>query len=185
LPSDATGVALPAGATTPDGPPPAAPRTLDPRNTYLVTSLMRDVIKRGTGRRALDLKREDLAGKTGTTNDHRDAWFSGFNANLAVSCWVGFDDFSSLGRGEFGARAALPIWVDYMRVALEGVAEQPFDMPPGIARVRIDPASGLLAGSGEGGILELMKSEDAARLATLPPAMDEQGTEQREAYDVF
>jgi penicillin-binding protein 1A len=162
-----------------------APRVIDARTAYLVSSLMRDVVKRGTGRGAMVLERNDLAGKTGSTNDHRDAWFSGFNARLAVSCWVGFDDFSSLGRGEFGAKAALPIWVDFMRVALEGVEEQPFDMPPGIARVRIDPGSGMLAGAGEGGILEVMKSEDATRLASMPPPMDEQSGAQREAYDVF
>src|SRR5690606_19655327 len=162
-----------------------APLVLDPRNAYLITSLMRDVVKRGTGRGAMVLERNDLAGKTGSTNDHRYAWFSGFNASLAVSCWVGFDDFSSLGRGEFGAKAALPIWVDFMRVALDGVEEKPFDMPPGIARVRIDPSSGMLAGAGEGGILELMKSEDATRLASMPPPVDEQSGAQREAYDVF
>lgn len=165
--------------------PPPAPRVLDARNAYLVTSLMRDVVKRGTGRGAMVLERNDLAGKTGSTNDHRDAWFSGFNASLAVSCWVGFDDFSSLGRGEFGAKAALPIWVDYMRVALDGVEERAFDMPPGIARVRIDPGSGMLAGAGEGGILEVMKSEDATRLAAMPPPIEEQSGAQREAYDVF
>jgi penicillin-binding protein 1A len=171
-------------AATPSTPHPA-PRVIDARTAYLVSSLMRDVVKRGTGRGAMVLERNDLAGKTGSTNDHRDAWFSGFNARLAVSCWVGFDDFSSLGRGEFGAKAALPIWVDFMRVALEGVEEQPFDMPPGIARVRIDPGSGMLAGAGEGGILEVMKSEDATRLASMPPPMDEQSGAQREAYDVF
>ncbi len=163
----------------------AAPRAIDPRNAYLITSLMRDVVRRGTGSGAMVLKREDLAGKTGSTNDHRDGWFSGFNAKLATSCWVGFDDFSSLGHGEFGAKVALPIWIDFMRVALDGVPEQPFDMPPGIARVRIDPGSGLLAGAGEGGILEVMKVEDASRLATLPPPSDETNGEQREAYDVF
>ena len=190
-PATATGISAlnPIGsanaATTPAAASPPAPLVLDPRNAYLVSSLMRDVIKRGTGRAAMVLERNDLAGKTGSTNDHRDAWFSGFNARLAVSSWVGFDDFSSLGRGEFGAKAALPIWIDYMRVALEGVEEQPFDMPPGIARVRIDPASGMLAGAGEGGILEVMKSEDATRLASMPPPMDEQSGEQREAYDVF
>jgi penicillin-binding protein 1A len=165
--------------------PHAAPRAIDPRNAYLITSLMRDVVRRGTGRGAMVLERNDLAGKTGSTNDHRDAWFSGFNAQLAVSCWVGFDDFSSLGRGEFGAKVALPIWVDFMRTALDGVPEQPLDMPPGISRVRIDPASGMLAGAGEGGILEVMKAEDATRLASMPPPLDEQSGEQREAYDVF
>jgi penicillin-binding protein 1A len=168
-----------------DATPNVAPRAIDPRNAYLVTSLMRDVVRRGTGRGAMVLERNDLAGKTGSTNDHRDAWFSGFNAKLAVSCWVGFDDFSSLGRGEFGAKVALPIWVDFMRTALDGMPEQPFDMPPGISRVRVDPASGMLAGAGEGGILEVMKAEDATRLALMPPPLDEQSGEQREAYDVF
>jgi penicillin-binding protein 1A len=163
----------------------AAPRAIDPRNAYLVTSLMRDVVRRGTGSGAMVLKREDLAGKTGSTNDHRDGWFSGFNAKLATSCWVGFDDFSSLGHGEFGAKVALPIWIDFMRVALDGVPEQPFDMPPGIARVRIDAASGLLAAAGDpGAILEVMKTEDATRLASQPPPVDE-NSEQHEAYDVF
>ncbi len=117
------------------------------------------------------LKRNDLAGKTGSTNDHRDAWFTGFDSKLVASCWVGFDDFSSLGRGEFGAKAALPIWIDYMRSALKDVPEQPFDMPPGITRVRVDAASGLLAAAGDpGAILEVMKAEDATRLASQPTA---------------
>jgi penicillin-binding protein 1A len=147
--------------------------------------MMRDVIRRGTGSAAMTLKRNDLAGKTGSTNDHRDAWFSGFNAKLVASCWVGFDDFGSLGKGEFGAKAALPIWIDFMRVALKDVPEQPFDMPPGIARVRIDSASGLLAAAGDpGAILEVMKTEDATRLASQPPPVDE-NSEQHEAYDVF
>ena len=163
----------------------AAPQSIDPRNAYLVTSLMRDVVRRGTGSAAMSLKRNDLAGKTGTTNDHRDAWFTGFNAKLVTSCWVGFDDFGSLGRGEFGAKAALPIWIDYMRVALKDVPDQPFDMPPGIAKVRIDAASGLLAAADDpGAILEVMKTEDATRLATQPAQTDENG-EQHEAYDVF
>jgi len=155
------------------------------RNAYLVTSLMRDVIRRGTGAAAMVLKRNDLAGKTGSTNDHRDAWFTGFNAKLVASCWVGFDDFGSLGRGEFGAKAALPIWIDFMRTALKDVPEQPFDMPPGISKVRIDPGTGALASSADSGaILEVLKSEDVARLAAQPPAEQQQG-EQREAYDVF
>ena len=175
-----------AHAATADGAPHLAPRALDPRNAYLVTSLMRDVVRRGTGSAAMSLKRNDLAGKTGSTNDHRDAWFSGFNAALAVSCWVGLDDFGSLGRGEFGAKAALPIWIDFMRVALDGVPERPFDMPEGIARVRIDRTSGLLAGAGDpDAILEVMKSEDASRLATQPSPDEDASHERREAYDVF
>jgi penicillin-binding protein 1A len=167
------------------GRPHLAPRTLDARTAYLVTSLMRDVIVRGTGRAAMELGRNDLAGKTGSTNDHRDAWFSGFNAKLVATSWVGFDDFSSLGRGEFGAKVALPIWIDFMRVALKDVPPQPFDMPPGISKVRIDPYSGLLAAASEpGAILEVMKAEDATRLATQPPPTNA-NDEQREAYDVF
>jgi penicillin-binding protein 1A len=175
-----------AGATATTGQPHLAPRAIDARNAYLVTSMMRDVIRRGTGAAAMVLKRNDLAGKTGSTNDHRDAWFTGFNAKLVASCWVGFDDFSSLGKGEFGAKAALPIWIDFMRTALKDMPEQPFDMPPGITRVRIDPASGLLAAAGEpGAILEVMKTEDATRLASQPAQTEDTNGEQREAYDVF
>ncbi len=172
-------------AATP-GQPHLAPRAIDPRNAYLITSMMRDVIRRGTGSAAMVLKRSDLAGKTGSTNDHRDAWFTGFDSKLVASCWVGFDDFSSLGHGEFGAKAALPIWIDYMRGALKDVPEQPFDMPPGITRVRIDAATGLLAAAGDpGAILEVMKTEDATRLASQPPPTDDKNGEQSEAYDVF
>ncbi|WP_300619833.1 penicillin-binding protein 1A [Dokdonella sp.] len=183
-PADGEAPAAVAAPTSSDRPR-LAPRAIDPRNAYLVASLMRDVVRRGTGSAAMVLKRNDLAGKTGTTNDHRDAWFTGFNSQLVASCWVGFDDFSSLGRGEFGAKAALPIWIDFMRVALKDVPEQPFDMPPGITRVRIDPASGLLAGAGDGSaILEVMKTEDATRLAEQPPQTEDQDREQP-AYDVF
>ena len=177
--------AAPTPAAHAPGQPHLAPRVIDVRNAYLVTSLMRDVIRRGTGAAAMVLKRNDLAGKTGSTNDHRDAWFTGFNAKLVASCWVGFDDFGSLGRGEFGAKAALPIWIDFMRTALKDVPEQPFDMPPGISKVRIDPGTGTLASAADSGaILEVLKSEDVARLAAQPPAEQQQG-EQREAYDVF
>lgn len=179
------GVSEANAATADAGVPHTAGRAIDARNAYLVTSLMRDVVRRGTGSAAMALKRNDLAGKTGTTNDHRDAWFTGFNAGLVVSCWVGLDDFGSLGRGEFGAKAALPIWVEYMRSALAGVPEQPFDMPPGVTRVRIDPASGLLAGADDpSAILEVMKNEDAERLASQPPPTDDT-TKQHDAYEVF
>ncbi|MEP7041638.1 MAG: penicillin-binding protein 1A [Dokdonella sp.] len=178
----ATATATPPAAGTPH----LAPRAIDPRNAYLITSMMRDVVRRGTGAAAMVLKRNDLAGKTGSTNDHRDAWFTGFNAKLVASCWVGFDDFSSLGHGEFGAKAALPIWIDFMRVATRDVPEQPFDMPSGITKVRIDPASGLLAAAGDpGAILEVMKTEDATRLASQPAQNEDENGEQTKAYDVF
>lgn len=177
------GSAAAASTTTPGAQPPSAPRALDARTTYLVTSMMRDVIRRGTGSKAMVLKRNDLAGKTGTTNDHRDAWFTGFNGKLVTSAWVGLDDFGSLGHGEFGSKAALPIWIDFMRVVLDGMPEQPLDMPSGISTVRIDPSTGLLASSSDpGAIMEVIKSEDVARLARQPDQKDE---DQRDAYDVF
>lgn len=165
------------------GQPRLAPRVIDARNAFLVTSLMRDVIRRGTGSGAMVLKRGDLAGKTGTTNEYRDAWFSGFNAKIVATAWVGFDDFSSLGSREFGSKSALPTWIGFMRAALRDVEEQPFDMPPGITTARIDRSSGLLAPAGDPDSMpEFIKTEDVARLATRPDPQDE---EQRELYDVF
>ena len=107
--------------------------------------MMRDVIKIGTGRRALQLKREDLAGKTGTTNDQKDAWFSGFNGDTVTTVWVGFDNSKPLGKRETGASAALPMWIDYMRTALTGARESVMERPPGVVTVKIDPTTGLLA----------------------------------------
>ncbi|MEK7697162.1 MAG: hypothetical protein AAB346_03390, partial [Pseudomonadota bacterium] len=118
-----------AGTTTGGPGARAAPQVLSPEINFLVTSMMRDVIREGTGKAALELGRKDLAGKTGTTNEYRDAWFSGFNADLIATAWLGFDQPGPLGRGETGGRAALPIWMDYMRVALDGVPEKPL-LPP-------------------------------------------------------
>ena len=126
-----------------------APQVLTPQNVWLMTSMMRDVIQRGTGRKARVLGRADLAGKTGTTNDQKDAWFSGFNHALVTTAWVGFDKLEPLGRGETGGRAALPMWIDYMAVALKGIREQKLEPPEGLVTVRIDPTTGLLAGSGQ------------------------------------
>jgi penicillin-binding protein 1A len=126
-----------------------APQVLTPQNVWLMTSMMRDVIQRGTGRKARVLGRADLAGKTGTTNDQKDAWFSGFNHALVTTAWVGFDKLEPLGRGETGGRAALPMWINYMAVALKGIREQKLEPPEGLVTVRIDPATGLLAGSGQ------------------------------------
>ena len=100
-----------------------AQRVIDERNIWIMNSITRDVIKYGTGRRARVLKRQDMSGKTGTTNDQRDAWFNGFNANIVGVAWVGFDKFQPLGSRETGARAALPIWVEYMKTALEDLPE--------------------------------------------------------------
>jgi penicillin-binding protein 1A len=122
-----------------------ASRVIAAQNAYLMTSMMRDVIRRGTGQRAKELGRNDIAGKTGTTNDQRDAWFAGFNPAVVTVAWVGFDDTHPLGNDETGGRAALPMWIDFMRAALQGVPDHSFEQPPGLVTVRIDPDTGLLA----------------------------------------
>jgi penicillin-binding protein 1A len=132
------------GGTGP-GVAPAAPRVVNPQNVWIMNSITRDVIREGTGRKALELGRSDLSGKTGTTNDQRDAWFAGFNPHIATIAWVGFDDFQPLGNLETGARAALPMWMEYMRVALQDIPELVLERPPGLVNVRIDPDTGHLA----------------------------------------
>lgn len=128
---------------------PRAPRIMEPRVNFIIDSILKDVITRGTGRRALVLERSDIAGKTGTTNGPMDAWFSGYNPEVVTSTWVGFDNYTPLGRREFGGTAALPIWIDFMREALKDrpVINRP--VPPGIVNVKIDPDTGLLARAGQ------------------------------------
>ena len=135
---------------------------MSPENHYLTVSMMRDVVRRGTGRKALALGRNDLAGKTGTTNDQKDAWFSGFNPDLVATVWIGFDQPTTLGRWASGGGTALPVWVDYMREALDGAPEEQFEQPEGIVTVRIDPDSGLLASPGQkDAIFEYFKTGSA------------------------
>lgn len=122
-----------------------AKQVIDSENVWIMNSIMRDVVLHGTARRALELNRKDISGKTGTTNDQRDAWFSGFNSQLVAVSWVGFDKFLPLGSAETGSRAALPIWIDYMRTALENMPESILDRPPGLIFARIDPQTGKLA----------------------------------------
>ena len=145
------------GATVPEVR--AADRVMDPRVAYIISTFLNDAIQRGTGRRARALERRDIAGKTGTTNGPRDAWFSGFNRDLITTTWVGFDDYSPLGRREFGGTAALPIWIDYMREALPPPGPA-LPMPPGIVRLRIDGESGLrVRGQPEGSLMEYFLEE--------------------------
>lgn len=120
-----------------------APQVITAQNAYLMTSAMQDVIKHGTGRPAEILGRDDLAGKTGTTNKQMDGWFSGFNSNLVATAWIGFDRQQSLH--EYAVNAALPIWINFMKGALLGQPESTMPEPPGIVTVRIDKNSGLLA----------------------------------------
>jgi penicillin-binding protein 1A len=124
---------------------PDAVRAISAQNAYLVRSMMMDVVRRGTGVRAMQLGRRDLAGKTGTTNEQRDAWFSGYNDRLVTSVWVGFDNHEPLGRRELGGRAALPVWMAYSAIALEGVEDRQPEMPEGLAQAKIDPETGMLA----------------------------------------
>jgi penicillin-binding protein 1A len=124
----------------------AAPRIISPQNAYLISDMLWDVVRRGTGNRARrELERNDLAGKTGTTNDGRDLWFVGFNANIVGASWVGFDQFRPLGVYEQGASAALPMWIGFMREALAATAEQRPKRPRGIVEYRINPETGKIA----------------------------------------
>jgi penicillin-binding protein 1A len=133
--------------TCPDCPPPNLPQVASPQSTYLITSMLHDVIQRGTGVKAKSLGREDLAGKTGTTNDMKDAWFSGYNADLVTTCWIGFDQLQPLGDKETGGHAALPMWMYFMGEALKDKPESSVPRPDGLVTVRINPATGQLASS--------------------------------------
>ncbi len=162
---------------------PIAPRAIDERVAYQLISMMRDVVTRGTGAAARVLEREDIGGKTGSTNDHRDAWFSGFGGDLVTTVWVGRDDNRSLGFREYGGRAALPIWIDFMRVALDGEPIAPNTPPAGMVQVAVS-ASGRLLPGGEGGLLEYVKAEDLDRMAA---DMDDGFNDApgEEAFDIF
>jgi len=127
-----------------------APQAITPQNAFLIQDMMRDVVRRGTGVRARrELGRSDLSGKTGTSNDRRDAWFGGFNADFAAVVWVGYDDDLPLGPREEGSRTALPIWIEFVRIALQNAPEHQMPMPEGIVSVKIDRATGCPARSGQ------------------------------------
>lgn len=132
------------GGAGPLPPSRLAPQVISPQNDYLMTSMMKDVIKYGTAVRALSLNRDDIAGKTGTSNDYRDAWFNGYTPELEATVWVGYDDNRPLGAGDEGAHTALPIWMHFMRYALQGVPEWRRPMPTGIVTLRVSPQSGAL-----------------------------------------
>jgi len=144
-----------------------APRVLTPQNAYLMRSMMMEVIQRGTGQRAKALGRSDLAGKTGTSNDQQDAWFSGYTPDLVATAWVGFDKPKPLGARETGGRAALPMWIEFMRTGLQGLPERALEQPPKLVTVRIDPETGLLAGANNPkGIFETFRSENVPQRRT-------------------
>lgn len=150
--------------------PAVAERIIDGRTTYILNSMLQDVIKLGTGRRALSLGRTDLAGKTGTTNESKDAWFSGYNADYVTTVWTGFDQPESLGRREYGGTVALPIWINFMGAALKDKPAHTQAEPEGILSLRVDPVSGRAATPGTpNAYFELFKSEDT------PPSINELG----------
>lgn len=143
---------------------PPAERAIDARTAFLMDSILKDVIIRGTGTKAKVLNRSDIAGKTGTTNGPRDAWFSGYSPHIVASAWVGFDDNSVLGRNEYGGSAALPIWINFMRDALAGKPERTVPLPDGIVMVKINPKTGARVNPGQSGIFEYFRTEDVPEL---------------------
>ena len=161
-----------------------APRAMDSRISYQITSMLRDVVLRGTGTAAKVLGREDVGGKTGSTNDHRDAWFSGFGGPYATTVWVGRDDFKSLGYREYGGKAALPIWIDYMRVALKDQPIHPNEPPEGMVKVSV-AANGALLPEGSGGVVEWVKAEDLDRMETQVDYGPEEDSPTEDSFDIF
>jgi penicillin-binding protein 1A len=134
-----------------------AEQVIDPRIAYQMTTMLRGVIEHGTGMRALRLGRSDIAGKTGTTNDTRDSWFCGFQADFVTVAWMGFDDNQTLGRGEEGGRAALSMWTDYMEQALKDKPVGKLDMPAGMVKVKVDGKRGTETKSSQGQTVEVME----------------------------
>lgn len=126
-----------------------AERIITPQNAYIMDDIMADVIRRGTGRRANVLNRADIAGKTGTTNDSKDAWFNGFNRDLVATVWIGYDQERSLGEGEEGSRTAVPVWVHFMREALKALPQRTRPRPDGVIELSISRETGQLATAGD------------------------------------
>ena len=165
---------------------PRAERMMDERVAYIIDSMLKDVIRRGTGVKARELGRNDLGGKTGTSNGPNDVWFSGYNGDIAATTWVGFDQFSPLGKREYGGTAALPIWIDFMRDALKGKPETRRKQPQGIVTVKIDPETGERARPGDpDATFEIFRNENVPELqtATAPEQMPYE--EESLAEDIF
>jgi penicillin-binding protein 1A len=161
-----------------------APRAMDGRIAYQIVSMLRDVVQRGTGTPAKVLNREDIGGKTGSTNDHRDAWFSGIGGPYVTTVWVGRDDYKSLGYREYGGKAALPIWIDYMRVALKDQPVATNEPPDGMVNVSV-AANGALMPEGSGGVVEWVKAEDLDRMETYVDYGPQDAVPAEESFDIF
>ena len=150
--------------------PKQAERTLEPRLAFQMNSILQDVVLRGTARRAMVLGRKDLAGKTGTTNDQRDAWFSGYNPDVVSTVWVGFDQLKPLGSKETGSSAALPVWIDYMKVALAGKPDKQLPRPDGLVTMKINAETGQAATDADiNTVFEIFRKEKAPATGLAAP----------------
>ena len=160
-----------------------APRVMDERNAFIMQSMLSDTIKRGTGRRARRLGRDDIAGKTGTTNDAADTWFNGFHKNLVTTVWVGFSNHDPLGSRAYGSNTPLPIWIDYMEEVLPTLPEVQLDQPSGIITLKIDPKTGEPANvNQENALFEYFLREYAPERQT---PTNQSATEEVNAIDLF
>lgn len=146
-----------------------APRVISAKVNFLMNSLLRDVVQRGTATQAKELGRSDLAGKTGTTNEQRDAWFNGFTPDIVASAWLGFDNSAPLGKGETGGKAALPMWIEFMKTALVNVPEKPLPPPTGIVQAYINQEDGLLFNqNNKNGVWEYFSEETVPTTYSAP-----------------
>ena len=163
-----------------------AVRVIDKRNAYIMDSMLKDVIKLGTGRRALALKRNDLAGKTGTTNDAADTWFNGYGAGIATTVWVGFTNHAPMGSNAYGSNIPLPIWIDIMKFALKDKEEKTAVQPTGIISLRIDPETGLpTSEKAKSTTFDYFYTEHAPLLNTKPAASERTERSKIDAADLF
>ena len=174
------------GINPPDHERAAAVRVIDKRNAYIMDSMLKDVIKLGTGRRALALKRKDLAGKTGTTNDAADTWFNGYGAGLATTVWVGFTNHSPMGSNAYGSNIPLPIWIDIMKFALKDTKEKTAVQPAGIVSLRIDSETGLPTSEKvKSTIFDYFYTEHVPLTEEEPPVSNNKETGKIDAVDLF
>jgi penicillin-binding protein 1A len=163
-----------------------APQVIDRRNAYIMHSMLRDVIRRGTGVSAKKMERGDLAGKTGTTNDAADTWFNGYTPDVATTVWVGFPNHQPLGRREYGSNNPLPIWIEYMGQALADKPENIPTQPAGVVTMKIDPKTGHLAASGQtDAVFEFFLNEHVPERQRAPIVNEEPNATDINPVDIF
>ncbi|MCZ6854974.1 MAG: penicillin-binding transpeptidase domain-containing protein, partial [Gammaproteobacteria bacterium] len=161
-------------------------RVIDERNAFIMHDMLKDVILKGTGRRARSLKRNDLAGKTGTTNDAADTWFNGYNPDVVTTVWVGFPNHQPLGANHYGSNTPLPIWIDFMAVALADLPERFLDQPEGVINLKIDPVTGKLASpQQDNAIFEYFLTEHAPQPGNIRHGPKESTDQEIKPEDIF